>query len=178
MKVLMKFRNFSDVSDISLKKFTFKFIAHESVIFLDPLLEPIRKNVFEFLNEVHFAFHLNRNPNPYQILYPLNELNFTFPNVKFARVDYCIMNATTLYQMFPAVRSLELEKSGMSVHLPHLPHLQRLTIPGPWAFADPSIVLPLFEPTLELNPQLRHISITFCNHWKLVEALNEIRPYI
>ena len=151
-----------------IREFKFKYNERASVKILEPLLKPIRKYVTEFVNEVHFTFHVHEIE--YRIRYPLDESNFTFPNVKVARVDYCRINATTLYQMFPAVRSLDLETCGVSPHLLHLPHLERLKVPN--------IILPSFKLTLELNPQLRHISITGLDRWELVQALNEIRPDI
>lgn len=90
------------------------------------------------------------------------------------------INAATstlnLSEMFPSVRYLDVRAMGLirSLNsLQHYPHLEHLTIPIEWGDFEASISA--FSKLIELNPQLKHLSIPRCQ-WNMLELLNETRP--
>ena len=102
----------------------------------------------------------------------MDDLIVPFPNAKIVSIQGKF-DAETVRNNFPAVRSLDLRFVDMSQGLSHFPHLVHLTIPQ-WKDSQKD----LLKKTLELNPQIRHISISHFLNWEIFETLNKFLPDI
>lgn len=155
MEFLKKFGHY-------IKKFDFSFDSSVNRNLRESFRQQISKYVAEFVNEIDFRLDDQLT----------NEFNFTFPNAKIVKMSYSKIESTILRQMFPSVNSLDVNSNQMEESLDHFPQLERLSFPVYWAFDK----LREFEQTLVANPQLKHLYISECRRWDILETLNKFRP--
>lgn len=93
------------------------------------------------------------------------DLNFTFSNARDVELQGIEIEATKLHQMFSVVRNLDLRLVNINESLCHFPRLEHLIVPKNWGSADSSLLL--LKQTLEVNPQLKHLSIPYCKNWQV-----------
>lgn len=136
----------------------------------ETLHKQISKYVAKSVNAIEYQMR--------DALNSMRDLMVPYPNVESAKLyggDFDVeIDDETLHQMFPAVRTLDLNSMEMHESLSYFPTLERLTIPQNLATNQSD--LPLLERTLELNPSFKHLIIRNCSHWNVLQAVNRIRP--
>lgn len=107
----------------------------------------------------------------------LTGLEGPFPNVVKVRFgDSTFRKKTNFSVMFPALRILDVG----SVILPaedlqeHFPYLEQLKIPK-YNFNHSVTIYESLKKTLQLNPQLKHLSIVDCQ-WNILKMINDVQP--
>lgn len=147
-----------------IKKLEIVYYWYRNETNLNQFHEHIRHYVANSVNDIRI--HMDDKPvNRY-----LNDLIIPFPNAKEVKLSHSSIDQATLHQMFPAVESLDFKSITMSENLNHFPNLTRLTVPENWGLSEAT--LPIFQQTIELNPQLQHLSIDRCYHWPFVQFLD------
>lgn len=153
-----------------ISKLKISYLSYVDKKLRESLHRRIRENVAGFVNEIEF------NLDDKSVDSCLSDLTVPFASAKVVKLEKTEINATILHQMFPAVQHLDLGSIKMNESLSHFSNLERLTLPSGWGVKE--FNLPLFRETLELNPQLKHLSIPECHRWDFLQTLNEIRPDI
>lgn len=151
-----------------ITKLEISYIASPDRELRESLHKQIRAYVAKFVNAVYFCLdHSSINSS-------LNGLIVPFPNAKDVELRDTEIDAATLHHMFPAVRSLNLRLIRLNGNLKYFSHLERLAIPTNWGGNKSN--LPLFKQTLELNPQIKHLTISGSHQWGIMKMVNKIRP--
>lgn len=156
---------------INLKVNEFKYLFNvETALPQHEILQrQISKYVTEQLKALEFDFHQLS-------YYPLFGLEGPFPNVEKVQLrDGTCRTRLNLSEIFPVVRNLNVDTMVIVSEdlMQNFPYLERLTIPEHWG--EHRANFPSFEQTLEINPQLKHLTIPKCK-WDALQVLNKIRP--
>lgn len=135
--------------------------------YLEPLQQQISKYVAKSVNKIRFR------TGDQSLERSLTGLIAPFTNCEIVIIHSGEIDAETLHYMFPAVRRLCINWNAMNESLKHFPHLERLEIEN-----GPRSNLPLFEKMLELNPQIRHLSLSTAVHLNVLKVVNKFLPAI
>lgn len=133
------------------------------------LNEYINKYGAKWLKEINFQY-------PYTSYNPLVGLEGPFTQLEKVKFrGGTIRSRMNLHDILPAVRSLDVGLMSLLAEdlTQHFHTMESLTIPKDFGVYKSNI--PTFEQILELNPQLKHLTIPECQ-WGILKSLNKIHP--